>query len=461
MRITVAALLVVAAFGCGNDSAEPTAGGKPREPAPRGSSPLVEAAPAADRPGTDWPVFLGPTGENISTEKGIIAPWPKAGLRKVWECELGLGYAPPVVAGGRLFHFDRFRDVCQLTCRDATTGKFLWKYEYPTNYEDYYGYDPGPRASPTVDGDRVYVHGPEGMVCCVRIADGKELWRVDTHTKWFVHQNFFGAAGAPLVDGDLLIVPVGGSEKGPRPADFRDVKPNGAAVVGFDKKTGQVKYAAGDELSSYSSPVVRTIDGKKTGLYFARGGLLAFDPQTGATRFHFRWRARSEESVNAANPVVVGDRILLSECYGPGSVLLEVKDGRPKVVWSDDDKDRFDKSLMCHWNTPVHLGGFVYGCSGRHDNEADVRCVELATGDEKWKRRRSFRCTLLLVDGHFVSLSEYGELTLFKANPQKYEEVSRYTVPELEYPCWAPPVLSRGLLYLRGKRTLVCLELIK
>lgn len=433
-------------------------------PVPRANEPLPSGPPPTPKvslPGIDWPTFLGPTRDNVSPEKGIIAPWPAEGLRKVWECELGIGYAPPVVADGRLFHFDRFGDKCRVTARDAFTGTLLWRYEYSTAYEDRYGYDAGPRASPMVDGDRVYAFGPDGVLCCLTAADGKEVWKVDTKKKVFFHQNFFGVAGVPVIDGDLLLVPVGGSEKGARPIDFREVKPNGSAIVAFDKKTGEVKYTAGDELASYSNPIVTTLNGKKIGLYFARGGLLGFDPQTGTTAFHFKWRAPVEESVNAATPVVIGgDKLFLSECYGPGSALLQFKNGKPAEVWTDADKDRFDKSLLCHWNTPIHHAGYIYGCSGRHDNEADVRCVELATGEVKWKKRRTFRCTLLMVDGHLVCLSEYGDLSLIKVNPEKYEEVSKYQVKELVNPCWAPPVLSRGLLYLRGKDKLVCLELI-
>lgn len=418
-----------------------------------------EPKPVA-RPGVDWPTFLGPTQDGVSTEKGIISPWPKEGLRKVWECELGIGYAPPTIAAGRLFHFDRFADTCRLTCREAATGKFLWKFEYPTEYADIIGYEPGPRACPVVDGDRVYILGAEGLLCCLKVADGKEVWRFDTEAKYHFQQNFFGVGSVPVIDGNLLIVAVGGSDKGVRPADFRDVKPDGTAIVAFDKMTGAVKYAAGNELASYSSPIIRTIDGKKTGLYFARGGLLGFDPQTGATRFHMKWRAKSEESVNAANPVVIGDKVFVSECYGPGGALVEIKNGRVKELWTDADQERFDRSLACHWSTPIHHAGFLYGCNGRHDNEADLRCVELATGDVKWKKRRTFRCTLLMADSHFVSLAEYGEMSLFKVNPEKCDEVSHYQVPELEYPCWAPPVLSHGLLYVRGKRTLLALELI-
>jgi outer membrane protein assembly factor BamB len=205
--------------------------------------------------------------------------------------------------------------------------------------------------------------------------------------------------------------------------------------------------------------VIRTIDGKRTGVYFARGGLLGFDPQTGTKRFHFPWRAKIEESVNAANPVVVGDHILMTECYGVGAALVEVKNGAARPVWTDNDKERYDKSLMSHWCTPIHVGGHVYGSSGRHDTDADVRCVELATGDVKWTVRRTSRCTFTLVDGHLVGLGEYGELFLFRPRLERYDEVSRYRVTELSYPCWAPPVISDGRMYVRGKERLLCLEL--
>jgi outer membrane protein assembly factor BamB len=457
MTRTTWALLAALLAGCSEPPA-PSPAAPPEQPA------ALQPAPGGRAGGSDWPTILGPRRDGTSTEKGIIAPWPKEGLKKLWECDLGIGYAPPVVAGGRLFHFDCFEDkaslTARLTCRDATTGKQLWKFEYPMEYEDRYGYEPGPRACPVVDGDRVYLHGVEGMLHCLRVEDGKKLWEFDTKDKYHFHQNFFGVASVPVVDGDLLIVPVGGSEKGPRPPDFRDVKPNGTGIVAFDKKTGKVKYEALDELASYSNPVVATIDGKKTALYFARGGLVGFDPQTGKQSFRYPWRARDLESVNAATPVVVGDKVLITECYGPGSAFLDLKGGKPKEIWTDAEKDRFDRSLACHWSTPVHADGFVYGSSARETSDAEMRCVELKTGDIKWRQKRTTRCTFLLVDGHIVSMGEYGVLSLVKVNPEKYEEVSKYEVPELEYPCWAPPVLSNGILYVRGKRKLLALELI-
>lgn len=434
--------------------------------------PSVWAEAPADlrtrKTGSDWPRFLGPTGDSISPERGIRKSWPKNGLRVVWQTELGLGYAPPTISRGRLFHFDAFPSArspdhtARLTCRESETGKELWRFEYRFQYDDMFGYDNGPRCCPIVDDDRVYIHGVEGMLHCLSVADGRLLWKVDTHATYKVIQNFFGVGSCPIVEGDLLIVPVGGSPDGSDPQDFMGLKGNGTALVAFDKRTGQERYRLGDELSSYSSPIVTTIQGQRVGLYFARGGLLGFDPQRGKPLFHYPWRARILESVNAANPVVVGDRILVSECYGVGSALLRLNRDKIEEVWTDLGRGRTAR-LRCHWNTPIHVDGYVYGCSGRHTNEAELRCVEWATGNVVWRERGMTRGSLLLVDGHFLYLCEDGLLVLIKVNPQRYEEVARWDLGEaglLEYPCWAAPVLSHGLLYLRGKGRLICAELI-
>jgi outer membrane protein assembly factor BamB len=417
--------------------------------------------------GSDWPCFLGPHGTSVSDEKGIISPWPKAGPKLLWQKATGIGYSMPTVSRGRLFLFDRVRNRCRLQCWKAETGDPLWSYEYPTAYTDKYNYNGGPRCSPVVDGDRVYSFGPEGLLHCLRVSDGKVVWSEDTQTEFGVIQNFFGVGSTPVIEGDLLMVQVGGSPKGSDDVDFLELKSNGTALVAFDKYTGKVRYKTGEELASYASPRLATVGGRRWCFLFARGGLLGVDPATGKVEFHHRWRAPDLESVNAANPVVVGDRVLLTECYGPGSVLLEVKPGGCKEVWSDADKGRRDRSLACHWNTPIHVDGYVYGSSGRHSNEAELRCVELATGKVMWRERGLNRSSLLLVDGHFVCLSESGELRLLKVNPKKYEEVSlvELQVPGkdealLEYPAWAAPILSHGLLYVRGKDRLACLELI-
>ncbi len=414
--------------------------------------------PVAHEPG-DWPAFLGPWGTSVSPERGIITPWPKEGLRVLWKKDTGTGYGMPVISRGRLFLFDRHEDHARLRCFTSRTGAFLWKFEYPTDYHDSYGYNNGPRACPVVDGDRVYIHGVEGMLHCLRETDGKLLWKVDTRADFHFVPNFFGVGSVPVVEGDLLIVPVGGSPKGSDPADFADLKGDRSGVVAFDKRTGKVKYRITDELASYASPVLATIGGRRWCFVLARGGLIGFEPATGKVDFHFPWRAPDLESVNASNPVVVGDRVFISETYGPGSVLLKVKPGGYQVLWTDVRKRPRDKSMQCHWNTPIYHDGYLYGCSGRHTHNAELRCTELATGKVMWSRRHLTRTSLLMADGHFLCLGEDGDLRLLKVNPRRYEEVSRMEAV-LDPPCWAAPILAHGLLYLRGEGKLACLELI-
>jgi outer membrane protein assembly factor BamB len=419
--------------------------------------------------GVDWPRFLGPTGNSVSSETGLIAPWPTEGPRLVWQKHFSEGYAAATISRGRLFVFDRLRTRARLSCLKSETGDPLWTFEYPTNYEDLYNYSGGPRCCPVVDRDRVYLYGPEGMLHCLRVEDGKVIWKKDVNAEFGVVQNFFGVGSTPVIEGDLLIAQVGGSPKGTtetRPT--LDLQGAASGVVAFDKLTGKVVYHVSDELASYSSPVLADIAGRRWCFLFARGGLIGFDPADGKVDFHYPWRAKTLESVNASNPVVVGDRVFISETYGPGAALLEVKPGACKPIWTDADKPR-NKTMQCHWNTPIYVDGYLYGCSGRHTENAELRCIELATGKVMWSVPDMKRCSLLLVNGYFVCLSEDGALRLLKVNPKKYEEVSRVDlkrkeegeeVPLLQYPAWAAPVLSHGLLYLRGRDRLICLEAI-
>jgi outer membrane protein assembly factor BamB len=480
--------------------------GKPKrwEPKPNEPSPQLAPVPSDDLPdlrtrktGSDWPTFLGPTGNSVSTEKGIVAPWPKEGLRLVWVQRMGLGYVMPAISKGRAFVFDRVGDKMRLRCMKSETAEPLWTFEYSTDYKDLYGYDGGPRSTPQVDGGRVYIHGPEGMLHCLAAADGKPIWRVNTTQKFGVQQNFFGVGSTPVVEGTLLIVQVGGSPRDSKDVQSGDVTSNGTGIVAFDKYSGKVKYWVTDELASYAGPTLATIRGRRWCFVLAREGLVGFEPTSGQVDFHYPWRAKVLESVNASNPVVVGDRVFISETYGPGSSLLRVKPGGYDVMWSDENKDR-NKSMQCHWNTPIHHEGYLYGCSGRHESNAELRCIELATGKVMWTNKSFTRSSLLMVDGHFVCLTEDGKVLLLKVNPKKYEEVSRIerlfhpnvyaslaTVPAayaqspgalramlfytnvfyeypflLENPCWAAPVVSNGLLYVRGKHYLACMELI-
>jgi outer membrane protein assembly factor BamB len=387
----------------------------------------------------------------------------------LWTRKLGTGYAMPSISQGKLYHFERVVNTARLICCDATSGKELWTFAYPTIYRDKYNYNGGPRCCPVIDGNRVYLHGVEGMLHCVTADKGEILWKIDTIKQFGVVQNFFGVGSTPIVEGDLLIVVIGGSPpKSDAIEDFMKLEGNGSGVVAFDKLTGKIRWQLSNELAGYSSPVVASVNGKRKGFAFTRGGLLGFEPKTGKQDFFFPWRADVLESVNAANPVIVGDRVLISETYGPGAVFLQLQNGDPKVLWSDARKPPRDKSLMAHWATPIERDGYVYGCSGRHDTNAELRCIELATGKVMWSQPELTRTSLLMVDDHFICLGEDGILQLLRVNPKKYDVVSEVELldpqtnrPLLRSPCWAAPILSHGRLFVRGDDRLVCLEAIK
>lgn len=416
---------------------------------------------------SDWNDFLGPNRNGKSAEQLHPTPWRESGPPVIWQQPVGTGYGAPTVANGRLFLFARHADTARLTCMDSRTGTEMWRFEYPTDYEDMYGYNNGPRSCPVVDADRVYIFGAEGMLHCVRVSDGEAVWKVDTTQQFHVVQNFFGVASAPAVEGDLLIVQVGGSPPGSPQniwaANGRP-EPDGSGIVAFNKYTGEVVYRIADELASYASPVFATIAGRRWGFAFLRGGLVGFEPETGAIDFHYPWRHPKIESVNAATPVVVGDRVFISESYGIGSSVIQVRPGGYDVVWRDRATRR-QKSMELHWNTAIHHEGYLYGCSGRHANGATLRCVALETGEVAWSQRVDERASLLWVNGYFIYLGEYGRLMLLRCSPEKLTVISEAVptdaagTPLIKHPAWVAPVLAAGRLYVRGKEKLVCFGL--
>ena len=393
------------------------------------------AAPAMAE---DWPVFLGLRQNSTSAETGLLLDWPDKGPPVVWTKRLGRSYSPPVVAQGVLIAFHRIGDEEVIERLDARTGEARWSFRYPTRYVDRYEYNGGPRSSPAIDGDRVYTYGAEGMLTCLDLAGGKKVWQRALNKELGVPQNFFGVGVPPVIEKDLILINAGG--------------PDGAGVVGISKKTGETVWKTSDQGASYSAPVVRTIRGERMAVFFTGEGLLVVRPDTGKVLHEFGFRSVYRESVNAASPVVVEDVIFLSASYYVGSIALEVTPEGLKCLWRDK------KNMQNHWATSIYHDGFLYGIDGRHELEAQLRCLDWKTGAVRWASPRGLgRTPFIMAQGHFIALSERGDLALIEVNPDRYVEKKR--VRMLDYPCWAPPVLANGLLYIRNETLLVCLDL--
>ena len=418
--------------------------------------------------GQDWPGFLGPQGDGKSSASGIRKDWSAGQLPVLWTRPVQEPYCIGSVSNGKYFHFDRDGDEAVLTCLDAASGDEYWSFRYPTQYVDSYGFDGGPRSSPVVDEERVYVFGVEGMLHCLNVDDGSTIWSVDTAREFGVVQNFFGVGSTPVVFQDLLLVMVGGSPEESQSVmrgELNRVRPNGSAMVAFDKKTGKVVYQVGDDLASYASPIIRELGDQTWCLAFCREQLIGFRPESGELGFQFPWRAKKLESVNASSPVTLNNQIFLTESYGPGGVLLEWAQEELKVVWQDQGRDN---SLQSHWATPIGTDGFLYGCHGQYRGTAELRCIDAKTGNIAWSEPGLQRSSLTYVDGHFICLSEGGGLRLLRVNPERYELITQFEATPaqvdagavLKYPCWSAPIIADGKLYVQGKDRLVCFELI-
>ncbi len=385
----------------------------------------------------DWPNIHGPNRDNHSAETGLNWAWGKGGPPAAWSLDVGAGFAGVAVSGGSVFLFHRVGDEEVLAALDPATGKEKWKSAAPTKYIDSFQFDPGPRCVPVVAGGRVFALGADGDLHAVEAATGKKLWHRNVRADYAAPKGYFGVGASPIVIGDRLLVNVGA---------------RGAGVVAFDPATGKELWKATDDPPSYTAPTVIELGGKPHAAFLTRSGLVVVDPATGAVKFTKEWRSRLDASVNAASPVVRKDELLLTASYGTGAVLLKAKDGEWDEVWSND------RSLSCHYNTPVLVGDYLYGVHGRQEGgAAQLRCVEWKTGVVKWSQERFGCASLIAVDGGLLAVTEGGLLVRFDATPDGYKE--RAVARVLDSTTRAAPALADGRLYVRDEKRLVCLKL--
>ena len=441
----------------------------------------------------NWPRFLGPHGNNTSSETNLLDHWSTNGPPILWEKSIGSGYSAPSVYDGLLVLHHRVGDEEIVEAMDAVSSKTRWRHAYPSRFVDPFGYNNGPRCTPSLTSNRCYTFGAEGNLLCLDLADGRVVWQRDTAKDWNVPPAFFGVGSTPLLESDRLIVIVGGQpDAGVVALDAATGKTlwqsvgrttwNGAVPTGW-RTTKPYDWTGSEMLASYASPVVATIHRQRHLFCLMRQGLVSLNPTNGEVNFKRWFQSPVNESVNAMTPIVSDDLVLLSSAYYRlGSVALQVNlDGRSFTeAWRNPqnpyERDAITGSyptpvLEVHFTTPVLHSGFLYAFSGRNEPDASFRCVELKSGKLKWTREEGWRAhstpqpsqfgrgSLILADQKLIVLGEGGRLGLFQPNPERVEENCAWQVPSLRYPCWAAPVLSEKKLFLRSEDRLVCVDM--
>ncbi len=419
------------------DTSEPAAGGR-RLLYAAGVIVCALLMAAGSAMAGDWPQILGPARTGIAVGETISHAWGPAGPRRVWQYELGSGLAGPAVVEGKVIIFHRIGNEEIAEALDARTGTPLWKVAFPTRYVSTISSDNGPRCVPTVHAGHVYLMGAGGQLHCVNLADGAKVWSRDCARDFNAPDGYFGFGSSPIVAADRLLVNVGGASAE-------------AGIVAFDLKTGRTLWQATSELASYSSPVAARIAGKDQVVFVTRYQTLGIDPASGRVWWKLPFGQRGP-TVNAANPLVLGDDLFLTASYGIGAVYARLGTGEPQVVWANDNV------LSAQYTTPIYRDGYLYGIDGRHDvGIASLRCIEPKTGKVVWSQDGFGKASLLLAGDKLLVQTTGGELRVVAASPEGYRLLASATVCGGE--SFALAALSDGYYYVRDGERLRCYDL--
>lgn len=412
----------------------------------------------------DWPQMLGPGRNSCWNETNILRAFPPEGLKITWRVPVGPGYSGPAVAGGRVFITDYQKreggGAERVLCLDEQTGNVLWTFENASADYGKFQYNSGPRSTPTVDGDRVYVLGGAGDLYCLDVKTGQQQWKVNLLAQFQAKMPTWGFSAAPLVYGDLVIVPAGGT--------------NSSRIVALSKLTGNEVWRAlpGETDIAYSSPIIVKAGGVDQLIDYIPGEVSSLNPQTGQVY----WQIPFEGMTSVATPVVAGNKLLCTNFYG-GSKLIELAADKPagQVLWhvhgENELKTEGLHGLLC---TPFIKDDHFYGvCS-----YGQFRCLSLATGARVWESleptRENKRWANAFItrngDAFFLN-NDRGELIIADLQPDGYHELSRTQLikptsggaggRDLGLVNWVQPAYANGHIIIRNDQEILRASLQK
>ena len=389
----------------------------------------------------DWPHVRGPAYNAVSTETGLAESWPEGGPPELWRVRLGQGYSGLVVVGERVYTQMQSAAGQFVVCLDAATGRRLWRHRYGFAWQADSDW-PGPYATPTVVGNRVYFVGCRGLAGCLRARDGRRLWAVNVTEKFEGEGTEYGYACSPLVEGGRVFLPVGGE---------------GASVVALSAADGSVAWQSGDEPASYSPACPVTVGGRRQIATFLQNEVIGWDPATGRQLWSYRWSESYDE--HAAWPVYEEPYLLTAAAFRGGAAVLRLAaDGTAELAWRSKvlSNDIFSSLVL-----DGHIYGFdLHDFQPRHTRSArgQLKCIRLATGEVRWATDRTGHANVLAADGKLILFNDLGELILARATPERYQELCRSRVFSGGV-CWTAPSLSGKRLFVRNPREAVCLYL--
>jgi len=413
----------------------------------------------------DYPRFLG-TGywaEVHGTE--LETDWEKHPPKELWRHEIGGGWSSFAIVGDYAVTQEQRGKNELVTCYRIDTGEPVWTHADEARFDpaDFQGSlgDIGPRATPTIVGERIFTQGGTGIVNCLDARTGEVIWSHDTAVEFGSPVTTWGKSGSPLVVDDLVVISVGA---GPATSlSAAGAVSNGGdaecSLVAFDIETGKVRWSAGTRAAAYSSPVHAELAGERQIIVVNQSWVSAHRARDGKVLWEHPWSSEFDNNASVSQPVPLDDdRVFLSKGYGTGASLLKIHrdaEGRlsPKPMWEPAIKP----VMKTKFSNVLIRDGFVYGL-----DDVLLSCIELETGKLRWKNRRTPEFgygQVLLIGNVILVLSESGELVLVEASPQKYRELASLQALDDANITWNNPAIAPPYLLLRNSREAVCYEL--
>lgn len=396
------------------------------------SAPVVEVIP----PGlVNTPQFMGPERDGVLRGANLARDWSTTPPRQLWRQPIGGGWSAFAVVGARAFTQEQRGDDEWVSCYEVLTGRLIWAQTNRVRFFQWQGGE-GPRATPTVDRDRVYAIGGTGILDCLDAGTGRRVWTRDVLVEHGLPNILWGVSASPLVFDETVVVTGGDT--------------NRSTVMAYHRETGKPLWESGKDKASYASPILVTLAGRRMVLSSNAGNLTGHDPVTGEVVLDVSWWGK-ENWPKASQPIVIeGDRVFLSAGYGMGCGLLQVKagsDGRltAEELWRG-------KTMKTQFNSAALRDGFLYGL-----DDGLLACVDVATGKRRWKDGRFGAGQSLIVDDLVLIQSEAGAVVLASANSDSYQERGR--LPALSSKTWNFPTLAGRYLLVRNDLEAACYEL--
>ncbi len=386
--------------------------------------------------GADWPQWRGDSRRDHSPDKGLLAQWPQEGPKQVWSFNnAGSGYAGFAIAKDSLFTMG-LRDGQEfLIAVNASTGKELWSSSAGQKYPN--GWGDGPRMTPTVDGDRVFAIGGQGLLICVEAKNGKLIWSKNLVTDLGGQLQDWGYTESPLVVGDIVICTPGGPQ---------------GTLAGLDKSSGAVRWRTSGltDKAQYSSPILIQHDGQPQVVQLVMNRFFGVSPKDGSVL----WKKDFPGRVAVIPTPIYEDGIVyVTAGYGVGCEAVRLGTNNSIAPLYSN------KVMKNHHGGVVCVDGYLYG----HSDGGGWVCQELKTGKEIWSHKGFGKGSVTYADGKLICLDERnGDVALVEASTQGWKELSRFKLAPLSSKrspqggIWPHPVVVNGRLYLRDQELLHC-----